>query len=162
MTDAQLFIDLARQQGYGADAARAALKWVHAQLVEHGEESGRYYMFRSSGEASSGGAGGTTAARPRLVLAFRSPDAALSFAQQGGLGVAPRLVALPLGQLLAVLIQRPAIGALYIADEDTPPSSPGNLPSGLRIERTALLNRLQSADCSFYNLQSEDGCGEPL
>ncbi|MEI7772689.1 MAG: hypothetical protein WCI67_22045, partial [Chloroflexales bacterium] len=82
----------------------------------------------------------------RVLLAFASADAALSFAQSAGLGAAPRLAAMGLGQLLSALIQRPIISALLLADDGA--SSPATgLPDGLRIERAALLDQLGIADC---------------
>ena len=148
MDDAQLFINVACQSGYGAAAAAATLAWARNRLGDGGATSSRLYIFRSasySGDSPAGQAS-TPTARPRVLVAFASADAALSFAQASGLGASPRLVAMGLGQLLTALIQRPMISALLVAaDGDGAPHA--GLPAGLRIERTALLDQLQIADC---------------
>lgn len=144
MTDAPLFIEVARQHGYSAEAAGAALAALRARLDEAGASSGRLYIFRTGDGGVGAGAGGPGEApsRRRRLLAFQSPDAALAFAQSLGLGASPRLVGLSLGQALAALVQRPAIGALHIADEGDAPPAPGTLPPGVTIERAALLELL--------------------
>lgn len=144
MTDTPLFIEVARQHGYSAEAAGAALAAVRARLDEAGARSGRLYIFRTGdgGVGAGEGGAGEAPSRRRRLLAFQSPDAALAFAQSVGLGPAPRLVGLTLGQALAALIQRPAIGALHVADEGGAPPAPGALPPGTRIERAALLELL--------------------
>jgi hypothetical protein len=81
-----------------------------------------------------------------VLLAFRSADAALSFAQTAGLGAAPRLAPMGLGQLLTALLQRPSIGALLLASDGDTVSQAG-LPTGSRVERAGLLDQLQIADC---------------
>jgi hypothetical protein len=147
MDDAQLFINVAFQSGYGVAAASAALAWAQHRLSDGRAVPSRFYIFRS---ASHGGDGAGQApalnARPRMLLAFASADAALGFAQAVRLGAAPRLAAMGLGQLLAALIQRPMISALLVADDHDGPITAG-LPAGLRIERVALLDQLQIADC---------------
>lgn len=141
MRDAALFIEVAAQLGYPAEAAGLALEWAAGLLAARGLTRGRYYIFRSGGGAGGGSGGGGE--RPRLLLAFPSADAALSFAQRQRLGAAPRLLALSLAQILAALAQRPAIGAALFADEAEP--APGGLPAGLRIGRAELLGRLGGA-----------------
>lgn len=144
MTDSLLFIDVVRRQGYSAEAAEAALAAVRARLREAGAGTSRLYIFRT-GDGGVGGGEGAQAEAPsrrRILLAFQSADAALAFAQHVGLGAAPRLVGLTLGQALAALVQRPAIGALLVAGEGDPPPAPGMLPSGVRIERSALIELL--------------------
>jgi len=142
MPDSLLFIVAARRHGYSDAAAEAALAAMRARLAERGLTARRLYCFRSGGEPAAGEADPTGAAptRPRLLLAFQSADDALGFAQRRGLGTAPRLVTLSLAQALATLVQRPHIGALLVAD-DGPPDQRG-LPSGLRIERAALIELL--------------------
>jgi hypothetical protein len=138
MRDAALFIEVAGGLGFPAAAALASLEWASGLLATRGLARGRYYIFRSGGGgAGQGGAG----ARPRLLLAFPSADAALGFAQRQRLGAAPRLLALSLAQILAALAQRPAIGAALFADEAEP--APAGLPAGLRIARAELLGRLE-------------------
>ena len=146
MDDAQIFINAAYQSGYGA-AAAAALAWARNRLSTGGTTPSRLYVFRGASNSGDGvGHASISPTRPRVLLAFTSADAALSFAQASGLGSAPRLAAMGLGQLLTVLIQRPMISALLVADDSDSPLQAG-LPVGLRIERTALLDQLQIADC---------------
>lgn len=144
MPDSLLFVDVARQHGYSVVAAQAALAAVHARLSEGGVSARRLYIFRT-GDGGVGGADaspGEATGRPRLLLAFQSADTALAFAQGGGLGASPRLVTLSISQLLAAMVQRPAISALLVADEDDTPARPGHLPPGTRIERAALIELL--------------------
>jgi hypothetical protein len=143
MPDSPLFIEVARQQGYTAEAAYAALEAVRARLAALGLSATRFYIYRT-GESgvAGGGAAGSATGRPRVLLAFPSADAALAFAQHGGLGRSPRLIALSLSQALAALIQRPSIGALYLAEDGELMVEPGALPPGLRLERTALIELL--------------------
>ncbi|MBX0328916.1 hypothetical protein K2Z83_14650 [Oscillochloris sp. ZM17-4] len=146
MNDAQLFTTAALQSGYRADAAEAALAWARVRLSEGETPLGRMYIFRSASHGGGEGPARTPPARPRVLLAFRSADAALSFAQASKLGSAPRLAAMSLGQLLTALIQRPSIGVLLVASESDGALQEG-LPVGPRIERAALLDQLQIADC---------------
>jgi hypothetical protein len=144
MPDSLLFIGVARQQGYSEEAAFAALAAVRARLDEAGVAVRRFYIFRTGdgGVGGGDGGGGELSSRPRRLLAFQSADSALAFAQGAGLGASPRLIALTLSQILAALIQRPTIGALLVADETDAPPPPGGLPSGTRIERSALIELL--------------------
>jgi hypothetical protein len=141
MPDPSLFIGVAQQHGFGEAAAQGALATVAGWLVEHGLTARRLFCFRSGGRAAGADDGAAQPpARPRLVLAFQSADAALSFAQRSGLGAAPRLVSLSLEQALSALVQRPALGALLLADDSE--TIVRGLPAGLRIERAALLELL--------------------
>lgn len=145
MPDALHFIGIARQQGYSPGAAQAAFAAVRARLSAAGVVAQRFYIYRTGDGGVGGGDGAaipSPSERPRLLLAFQSADDALAFAQGGGLGASPRLASLTLSQALAVLIQRPAIGAILIADESDGPARPGRLPSGTRIERDALVDLL--------------------
>ncbi|NNJ11901.1 hypothetical protein EKD04_016330 [Chloroflexales bacterium ZM16-3] len=144
--DAQLFITAALQAGYGVEAAEVALVWARDRLLQGGGSPGRMYIFRSAGNGGGGAGQPPPPTRPRVLLAFRSADDALSFAQASGLGTSPRLAAMGLGQLLTALIQRPSIGALLVASEGDGVLLAG-LPTGARIERAALLDQLQIADC---------------
>lgn len=146
MDDLQQFMAIAGQAGYRPEAAAAALIWAREQLDRDGLLFQVLYIFRSARDGASSGAAQSVPVRPRVLLAFRSADAALSFAQATGLGAAPRLAALGLGQLLAALIQRPAIGTLLVASDGEDALRAG-LPDGTRIERAALLDQLQIADC---------------
>jgi hypothetical protein len=135
------FIAVAQQHGYGEAAARETLATIAGRLAEHRLTARRLFCFRSGGAGAGGdGASAPPPARPRLLLAFQSADAALGFAQRSGLGAAPRLVSLSLEQALAALVQRPALGALLIADDSE--TTLRGLPAGLRIERAALIELL--------------------
>jgi hypothetical protein len=138
MSDAPLFVEAARQQGYAPEAATAALEAVAARLGD-GARQRRFFCFRSPGGMGGGGAA-PPAGRPRTLLLFRSADDALSFAQARGLGAAPQLMALRLDAALAVLLQRPAIGVLLVAAGDA--GRGGGLPPGARLERAELLGLL--------------------
>ncbi|MCS6881053.1 MAG: hypothetical protein RMK84_01800 [Oscillochloridaceae bacterium] len=142
MPESDRFIEVARAHGFSAEAAAAALATLQARLAERGVQTRRFYGYRTTGGASGASEGGREAPRPRLLLVFPSADAALGFAQRHRLGRSPRLVALSLSQALAALLQRPAIQALLIADEQAEEAAPG-LPPGLRLERKALLDLLR-------------------
>lgn len=139
-----LFLGVARQQGYSAEAAQAALSFVRSRLVEGGVQTQRFYIYRTGDGGVGGGEGapGEASGRPRQLLAFQSPDTALAFAQRSGLGASTRLIGLSLGQILAALIQRPSIAALLVADELDAPAAPGLLPPGVRVERSAVIEIL--------------------
>jgi hypothetical protein len=133
---AEPLIEAARAQGFAEDAAEAALATFQARLAAQGLTAARLYCFRTGG-GGSGGDTPTPPARLRLLLAFSSADAALSFAQRKGLGRSPRLITLSPAQALAALLQRPAIGALLVADDAAAEHS--DLPLGVRLERAELL-----------------------
>lgn len=141
MTDSSAFIAVAQQHGFGEAAARGALATIAGRLAEHRLTARRLFCFRSgSSSRNDDGPPASPPARPRLLLAFQSADAALGFAQRSGLGAAPRLVSLSLEQALAALVQRPALEALLIADDSE--TIVRGLPTGLRIERAALIELL--------------------
>ncbi|RRR76362.1 MAG: hypothetical protein EI684_03180 [Candidatus Viridilinea halotolerans] len=146
-TESPLFIEVAMQHGYSSEAAQAALDAVRARLVAAGLAPTRLYIYRSSegGLTGSGASEPPPSRRPRLLLAFSSADAALAFAQRGGISRSPRLIALSLSQALAAMLQRPSIGALYLATEGDDVITPGTLPPGWRLERTELLALLDGA-----------------
>jgi hypothetical protein len=99
-----------------------------------------YYVYWFS--ASAAGAPHPSPARPRTLVAFPTPDAALAFAQRGvrrDPATPPRLRRLSLLQLLEVVLREPAIAALLLVSEDAPPPPPGTLPTGLTLRRDELL-----------------------
>ena len=135
-TDIEL-ADFAAEYEMTLEAARALLAELRAPA---GVE--RFYIFRTVG----GGAGAGGGVRKRTLLAFPTPDGALAFAQRNGLstlGEQPRLRRFTLLQLIGAMLREPAIAALLLATDDTPPPA-GQLPPGERIERAALLRRLAS------------------
>jgi hypothetical protein len=107
-----------------------------------------FYIFWTSASGSSNRAACPGASR--TLLAFSTPDAALSFAQRNRLGrdgEHPRLRRLNLVQLFHAVLREPAIIAIrliYAEPADTPA---GRLPEGLHIERAAIIQRL-NAHCS--------------
>lgn len=142
MPDSLLFIGVARNAGYDPTSAAAALAAVRARLNDAEIMTRRFYIYRTGDSSSEpGSTPPAKQTRPRLLLAFPSPDAALAFAQQRQFANSPRLMSLSLGQLLAALIQRPTIIALLVANE-TNPDLEGGLPTGVRIERAALIELL--------------------
>lgn len=102
-----------------------------------------FYVFRTNG---SGGSSGSSL-RTRLVAAFANADAALAFAQCNVPAARPRVRALSIEQLLAVVLQEPAIRALLFIPDSPEPLAHGRLPEGLRIQREALVRALR-ADAS--------------
>lgn len=129
---------LAAEQGLDPVALRVALNDLRGR-------SGRdaFYIFWTAG----GGSGRGVAGRERTLLAFPSPDAALTFAQRNRLTKppdAPRLRRLSLAQLLRVMLREPAIGALHLVYdlEELPDYPAGQLPPGLILSREQLLRML--------------------
>jgi hypothetical protein len=142
MSHDTLFIGVAQQQGYDATAAQFVLQQMTERLRERGGPVPTSFFIYRTGASNGEGAGGGSA-RTRTLLAFRSADAALVFAQRSGLARSPRLLSLSLPQLLAVLVQRPTIGTLIMADEIDATLGANTLPPGMRLERIALLELLQ-------------------
>lgn len=145
MQDSNIFREVVQQYGFSAGRAQVALETITTQLRARGHTTHRpFYIYRTGG-SSLEGAAAAGAARPRTLLAFATADSALLFVQRNALSPTPRLLRLPLAQLLAVLVQRPAIGALLVADEPIEALAPGELPAGLRLERALLLDLLKGA-----------------
>lgn len=127
---------LAAEQGLNLEALRAAL----AALRMHAGGDAFYVFWLPSGSVAS--ADGHK--RPRTLLAFPSPDAALGFAQRNRL-VRPqnvlRLRLLSLVQLLRAMLREPSITALHLVfdAEDLQSYPPGHLPPGLHLTRDDVL-----------------------
>lgn len=143
MRDMTIFIELIHQQGYRPEAAQAAISTLEVSLHDYGYSTTTAFYIYRTGNMHGGTGEGKSGERPRSLLAFPAADTALAFAQHNNLGKAPRLLRVTVPQLLAVMVQRPAIQALIFVDEsaDFPPR--GQLPSGLRIDRELLLNMLE-------------------
>jgi hypothetical protein len=141
MQDNGIFVATAHKCGFPAPAARATFDVVVAMLRERGHTARTaFYIYRiEKSGVSNDGAG----SRPRVVLAFATPDTALGFVQRHQLGPTPRLLRASLAQLLSVLLQRPAIGALLFADEPIECVAGSYLPRGLRLERAMVLKMLK-------------------
>lgn len=103
-----------------------------------------FYIFWTRG---SGSGARPHSATERTLLAFSTPDAALSFAQRNRLnrdGERPRLRRLSLIQLLYAILREPTIIALYLVIAEPSDTPPGQFPDGLRIERNSLIERLHA------------------
>jgi hypothetical protein len=128
----------ADEHGLSIAAARTLLDELRAQAG-----AGHFYVFWTTG----GGGGGGGAGRQRTLLAFPTPDAALAFAQRHQLARAteqPRLRRLALFQLVQAILREPAIAALLIVEDSQDlPIPAGQLPRGLRFERTELVNLMK-------------------
>lgn len=127
---------LAAEQGLNLEALRAAL----AALRMHAGGDAFYVFWLPSGSVAS--ADGHK--RPRTLLAFPSPDAALGFAQRNRLvrpQNVPRLRLLSLVQLLRAVLREPSITALHLVfdAEDLQSYPPGHLPPGLHLTRDDVL-----------------------
>ncbi len=99
-----------------------------------------FFIFRTAGQ---GGASGDKPKRQRNLLAFPSPDAAISFAQRNGLFDAKQPVRtrrLHLLELIEAMLRDPNLALLVLADDSN--VSVGQLPTGLHLQRTELLRRL--------------------
>jgi hypothetical protein len=144
MHDDDIFLLIAQQHGFSAPRARAALQAARRRLYDYGHvQRQHFYIYRTDQQGAGGVAG---AERPRRVLAFATPDTALAFAQHNALRPTPRLLRATLGQLLAVLVQRPAIKTLLFVAEPLSVQSPGTLPAGLHLERAMVVHLLEEME----------------
>lgn len=100
-----------------------------------------FYVFWIGGS----GKRGATSQRVRTLLAFPTPDAALAFAQRNNLIAdvsKPRLRRLHLTQLFLAMLQETSIVEILLARDSDDPLPIGQLPDGMTIERTKLLQNL--------------------
>jgi hypothetical protein len=130
----------ADEQGTSIAALQTLLLALRSQTgAEH------FYIFWLTGNAAAS----ARERRQRTLLAFRTPDAALAFAQRNQLLAAaqPRLRRLSILQLVQAVLREPAISALlFVGDEQADAALPaGTLPPGLRTERADLLKQLANA-----------------
>jgi len=136
--------ELADEQGTSIAALQTLLLALQSQTgADH------FYIFWLSGNAAAS----TRTRRQRTLLAFRTPDAALAFAQRNQLMAAaqPRLQRLSILQLVQAVLREPAISALlFVGDEHADAALPaGALPPGIRTERADLLKPLASTQHSI-------------
>jgi hypothetical protein len=127
---------LAAEQGLDLEALRAAL----AALRLHAGGDAFYVFWLPRGSVASE----DSKKRPRTLLAFPSPDAALGFAQRNRLvrpPAVPRLRRLSLAQLLRAILREPSITALHLVfdAEDLQTYPPGHFPPGLHLTRDDVL-----------------------
>lgn len=134
--------ELATLGGCSVATAQAFVADVRAQA------SGEwFYVFWVQG----GGGQGSPSRRARRVLAFATPDAALSFAQRNNLidmATGPRLRRLSLTRLLLAMLREPAISRLVLVHDGAMPAEAGYLPDGVIVEREEMLHRLHAGRAS--------------
>lgn len=139
MIDNAALVEFADTHATSVAAVQALIDMVRARVgaVE-------FYIFWTRGAATGSG---RSTGRPRTLLAFTTPDAALAFAQGSQLSSPaerPRLRRLTLLHLLHAMLQDPAITALIITAEGyDQPIAIGQLPPGMRIDRSELVRRLR-------------------
>lgn len=148
MGTSTLFVERAQQQGYHEVAAYAAFTAICARLSHQGypPEKRAFYVYRTAGAGRGGGdIGGIEEPppRPRLLVAFATPDAALAFAQHNRLRPVPRVVPMHLAQLLAALLQHPTIQALIFSDEQASRAPDTHIPTIIHLSRAELLDILK-------------------
>lgn len=128
--------ELAALYGCNIAAAQRVVADLRAQV---GTEW--FYVFWVSGASGSGASG----SRSRRILAFATPDAALSFAQRNHLidvAAGPRLRRLNLARLLLAMGRAPAITSLLLVRDGDMPPVPNQLPDGITIERADVTRRM--------------------
>lgn len=121
-------------QHYQLDA-ELMRKQIDAMIKQAGRQE--FFVFRTSGKGSSGA---SAEPRRRSLLAFPSPDSALSFAQRNHLHdpLQPvRTRRLGLLHLLEAVLRNPNLGLLVLANDSN--EDIGRLPSGLHIQRDEFL-----------------------
>jgi hypothetical protein len=145
--DQMLVALLTRQHGYDLSTIHAVLADTRTRLRQRGHtQTALFYTYRTGGGTDSLATAAAPSSRPRRVLAFATPDSALALAQHNRLSPPPRLLRVSLVQLLVVLIQRPAIAAVLVADEPLELPPRGQLPAALRLERLNVVHRLQGEE----------------
>jgi hypothetical protein len=150
MRDLLQFIEAAAPYGFSSQAVQQAFAAIEVQLEQHSYSTNRsFYVYRMlKAEAKLAGEPSTKSERRRWVVAFPSPDAALSFAQHQQFAVVPRLSCVKVAHLLTVLLRNSTIQALIFAADQGENPSGQQLPAGLRIERSAFLTLLKGASCN--------------
>lgn len=121
-------------------ADRTALRELLSELRDRAGAEAFYIFWSERGSEGQSGGG-----RPRTLVAFASPDAALAFAQRNRMaepGHPPRLRRLTLTQLMRVLLREPSVNALLLAAAEEEPPPPGRLPAGVLLAREAAIARL--------------------
>lgn len=142
------FLEIARQHGYTQQAASNAFDIVQARVKRAGYlVQTTFYVYRNTTkrapEDSRPGHEHHTPERQRWLLAFSSPDSALAYAQHHRLRPTPRLHALTLAQLLAVMLQQSTIQALIFTEEGAPLALDIPVPTVFRLNRFELLYLLR-------------------
>lgn len=118
-----------------------ALQALLDDLMQRSGASAFYIFWNTT---AAGGSAPPPSTKPRTLVAFASPDAALAFAQRNRMadaGRPPRLRRLTLVQLIRALLREPAIEALLLADPEQD-SVLGQLPPGIVLPQHELRHRL--------------------
>lgn len=146
--DQTIFLGIASQHGYPAEAALHVYEAIATQLGGRGLTPA-LYVYRSGERPPEGDSADTGSpappVRPRTLLAFATADTALGYAQRMRLQGSPRVRRMHLAQLLAVMLQQPGIVALCVADEPLEIPVGQQLPAGLLIQRDDLHEMLKGA-----------------
>lgn len=142
------FLEIARQHGYTPQAASNVFDIVRARVERVGYlVQTTFYVYRSNTKRAPEGSSTThdyhTPERQRWLLVFSSPDSALAYAQRHRLRPTPRLHALTLAQLLAVMLQQSTIQALIFTEEGAPLAPDIPVPTVFRLNRFELLDLLR-------------------
>jgi hypothetical protein len=140
--DLAMLAAVVRQAGGEIAQVTYALAKFHQRLIADGQQPARIlYVYRTNRpvDATMAASGDTPrpGLHPRLLLAFLSADAAVSFAQRTGLARSPRLLTLSPARALAIFLQQPGLSALHIAYDDL--AAPDGLPVGWRLSRAEVL-----------------------
>lgn len=134
--------------GYAEAVARLALQRLLAQLQQAGIATERaHYLFRGGpprDHVDAAASASPPPSKPRTLLIFATPDSALAFAQQVGLGRSPRLVGLHPARVLAIAAQRPSIEALLFCAESEQFVA-NRMPLGRRVSRNEIVALLDQA-----------------
>jgi hypothetical protein len=100
----------------------------------------QYYVFRISGDQKPQR---SESSPPRMIVAFPSPDDALSFAQRNGYGSNAQLRAVSTVDLIARMLHDQGIGTmLFISEQIGEPDS--GFGAGLKITRAELIGSLHT------------------
>lgn len=142
-------IQLEQLQGL-AERYKLDATLLQAQLQTIIQQTGRqeFFIFRSAGQA---GSNATATSRRRTLLAFPSPDTAVSFAQRNRLfdpSQPVRTRRLHVLQLIEATLRDPDVIMLVLADDTN--VNAGHLPSGLQLRRDQLLTQLGLAPDSAH------------
>lgn len=100
----------------------------------------QYYVFRITGAQQASLPPRT---QPRMIVAFATPDDALSFAQRNGYGSTAQLRSLNAADLIGHMLADTMIGSVLFLHENGDTQRPGFGP-GLKISRTEMVEHVQS------------------
>lgn len=150
------YLHIAERHGFAPAVAHAVYRTIEMLVTTQGYGK-IWYGYRRN--VPQGGEMTTLTSPPeqgeRALVVFPSPDAALALAQRYRIQPTPRLFSLHLSQLLAIMLERPAIRSLLFSDDAmqgiqrTPrwfhkSAHPWEyLPIRFRLDRAVLLHMLK-------------------